>query len=128
LLGWSSISMASLTMRSMYRVVVARMDVLWNWMRCPKWGCVQLRLTCLDVQDVWTADAPSTWCPRNGLSAQCRPRLTHKGSCIHPVFLVLSYLWPARGNRIFLGRQAHWSDFVSGQHCANSVKYSPDIG
>jgi hypothetical protein len=28
LLGWSSISMASLTMRSMYRVVVARMDVL----------------------------------------------------------------------------------------------------
>jgi hypothetical protein len=36
LLGWSSISMAFLTIRSMYRVLVARMEVSWNRMRCPE--------------------------------------------------------------------------------------------
>jgi hypothetical protein len=33
LLRRNSISMASLTKRSMYRILVARMKVLWNWMR-----------------------------------------------------------------------------------------------
>jgi hypothetical protein len=36
LLGWSSISMASLTMRSMYRVFMARTEVSWNRMLCPE--------------------------------------------------------------------------------------------
>jgi hypothetical protein len=35
-LGWSSISVASLTMQSMYQVLGARMEVLWNRMWCPK--------------------------------------------------------------------------------------------
>jgi hypothetical protein len=36
LLQQSSISVASLTMQSMYWILVARMEVLWNWMQCPK--------------------------------------------------------------------------------------------
>jgi hypothetical protein len=34
--GWSSIWMASLTMLSMCRVLVTRMEILWNWIQCPK--------------------------------------------------------------------------------------------
>jgi hypothetical protein len=36
LLGWSAISMASLTMWSLHRVLVASMEVWWNWMWCPE--------------------------------------------------------------------------------------------
>jgi hypothetical protein len=30
--------------------------------------------------------------------------------------------------RYFLGRQAHWFDVMPGQHSADSIEYSPDIG
>jgi hypothetical protein len=36
LLGWSSISIVSLIMRSMYLGLVERMVVFCSWMRCPK--------------------------------------------------------------------------------------------
>jgi hypothetical protein len=47
------------------------------------------------------ADAPSTLCPGNRLSAQCRPCRTHRGFCIHPLSLVPRSLWPAGENQIF---------------------------
>jgi hypothetical protein len=75
LFEWSPISMASLTMRSMYRVLVARMEVSWNRM--------QLRLTCLDVLVWCVVDAPINWCLQKGLIAQCRPCRINRGSRTH---------------------------------------------
>jgi hypothetical protein len=70
LFGWRSISMASLMMRSMYRILVARMEVFEVECGVPSRRCVELRLTCLDVQGVFAADAPSIQNPlwvRQGL-------------------------------------------------------------
>jgi hypothetical protein len=71
LLGWSSILIASLMMRSMYLGLVERMVVLCSWMRCPKLILCSARLTCPDVLDGYVAEAPSTWCPSNVPYAQC---------------------------------------------------------
>jgi hypothetical protein len=76
----------------------------------------------LDAQDGCSADAPSTSCSQNSLSAKCRPCRTNRGFYINPASLVPGYLWPAGGNyRYFLGKQAHWFYVILGQYFADSV-------
>jgi hypothetical protein len=128
LVRWSSILMASLTMWSMYWVLVARTEVLWNWIRCPQ------STLCSDMADLSGCSRQMCrWCSFNLASTErpvCQCRLcTLTGDSVYiwcPKFQVI-FDQPEE-TRYFLGRQAHWFDVVLGQHSAEAVEYSPDIG
>jgi hypothetical protein len=91
--GWSTVLIAWLTVRSVYRILVARIEESWNGMRCPR---SILRWATTDSSGcscrMWR------WCSLNlistdGLSAQCRFCRIHRKSCRHVVLLVLGCLW-----------------------------------
>jgi hypothetical protein len=88
--------LASLTMRSMYGVLVARMEVLGSWVRC-------LKSTLCSA----TADLPkcsSRMCRRCSFKCvhrtACRACRTRRWFCTHLVSLVLGCVWQAWGNYI----------------------------
>jgi hypothetical protein len=132
MLGWTSTSIASLMMRSMYLGLVERMVVFCSWMRCPKLIRTYYappRLTCPDVRKGYVADAvlqpgvnrmaplPNvdlatltgddvySWCP------QCHVVLNRPKETTY-----------------IPGRQAYKLDVVPRQHPANAIEYRPDIG
>jgi hypothetical protein len=98
LLGWSSISVASLMVRSIYLGLMERLAVWCSWILCYAMADLS---GCLDG---YVAGGPSIWCHSNGPSAQCRPDRTHRRCFSTPsVFSSRMSLTDRRKLDIFLG-------------------------
>jgi hypothetical protein len=126
-LGWSSISMASITTRSMYRALVTRMEVQCNWMRCHE------STLCSGRADLsGCSSRMCCWCLFNLVSTE-RPvwpmlTLPHSQEILYTPG-ILSPKLSLTGRRrleMFLWG-THQLDAVSGQYSADSADYEPNI-
>jgi hypothetical protein len=125
LLRRSTISIASLTMRSMYWFLVVRTRYYEIECGVPSRHRVPPRLACLHLQDGCLVPLMHLQPGVHGtvsLSNVDLDALT--GDSVYtrcPVSQVIFDLPKER--RYVLGRQAHWFDVVLGQHSAESVEY-----